>query len=93
MWPNSQFPADLMTFTKEILNGKLYFFVKYLENSCSEKLQEMQSQKPVMKSFLVNLQTYNFTLREKCPNTELFSDPYFPVFSSNTGKVPKPPRI
>ena len=25
-------------------------------------------------------------LREKCPNTEFFSGPYFPVFSSNTGK-------
>ena len=25
MFPNSQFPADFVTFTKEILNGKLYF--------------------------------------------------------------------
>ena len=25
MWPNPQFPADLLTFTKEILNGKLHF--------------------------------------------------------------------
>ena len=25
MWPNPQFPADLITFTKEILNGKLHF--------------------------------------------------------------------
>ena len=25
MWPNSQFPADLVTFTEEILNGKLHF--------------------------------------------------------------------
>ena len=24
MWPNSQFPADLVTFTEEILNGKLH---------------------------------------------------------------------
>ena len=24
MWPNPQFPADLVTFTEEILNGKLY---------------------------------------------------------------------
>ena len=28
MWPNPQFPADLVAFTEEILNGKLYFFVK-----------------------------------------------------------------
>ena len=25
MLPNAQFPADLVTFTEEILNGKLYF--------------------------------------------------------------------
>ena len=25
MSPNPQFPADLVTFTEEILNGKLYF--------------------------------------------------------------------
>ena len=25
MWPNSQFPMDLVTFTDEILNGKLHF--------------------------------------------------------------------
>ena len=25
MWPNPQFPADLVTFTEEILNEKLHF--------------------------------------------------------------------
>ena len=25
MWPNPQFPADLVTFTEEILIGKLHF--------------------------------------------------------------------
>ena len=25
MWPNSQFPTDLVTFTEETLNGKLSF--------------------------------------------------------------------
>ena len=25
MWPNPQFPEDLVTFTEEILNDKLYF--------------------------------------------------------------------
>ena len=30
MWPNPQFPADLVTFTEKILNGKLHFL-------CSEK--------------------------------------------------------
>ena len=26
MSPNPQFPADLLTFTEEILNGKIHFF-------------------------------------------------------------------
>ena len=26
MWTNPQFPEDLFTFTKEILNGKLHLF-------------------------------------------------------------------
>ena len=25
MWPNPQFPADLVTFTQEILNRKIHF--------------------------------------------------------------------
>ena len=25
MWPNPQFPPDLVTFTEKILNGKLHF--------------------------------------------------------------------
>ena len=25
MWPNPQFPADLVKFTEEIFNGKLHF--------------------------------------------------------------------
>ena len=30
MWPNAQLPADFVTFSEEILNGKLHFL-------CSEK--------------------------------------------------------
>ena len=30
MWPNPQFPIDLVTFTEEILNGKLYFLYSVL---------------------------------------------------------------
>ena len=44
MWPNPQFPADLVTLTEEILNGKLHFL-------CSEMwiltlLQKVSSQCP-----------------------------------------------
>ena len=34
MWPNSQETADLVTFTEEILNGKLHFSCRV---HCSEK--------------------------------------------------------
>ena len=30
MWPNTQFPADLVTFTEEILYGKHQFFVHWV---------------------------------------------------------------
>ena len=30
MWPNPQFPADLVTFTEEILNGKIHFLCSAL---------------------------------------------------------------
>ena len=33
MWPNPQFPADLVTFTEETNNGKLHFL-------CSDKYTE-----------------------------------------------------
>ena len=29
MWPNPQFPVDLVTYTGEILNGKLHFLCSY----------------------------------------------------------------
>ena len=35
MWPNPQFPEDLVTFTKEILNRKLHFL-------CSVRLVRLQ---------------------------------------------------
>ena len=30
MWPNTQKTADLVTFTKEILNEKLHFFLQWV---------------------------------------------------------------
>ena len=37
MWPNPQETANLVTFTEEILNEKLAFFVQYLLVSHSRK--------------------------------------------------------
>ena len=31
MWPNPQFPADFVTFTKETLKGKLHFLCNVYE--------------------------------------------------------------
>ena len=39
MWPNPQFPADLVTFTEEILNGKIHFL-------CSAKSVSAYPQHP-----------------------------------------------
>ena len=42
MWPNSQFPTDLVKFTEDVLNGKLHFLccAKFTlnKNICSVNL-------------------------------------------------------
>ena len=49
MWPNPQFPADLVTFTEEIFNGKLHFlcskFWRRGESSRSLKISVFPSDK------------------------------------------------
>ena len=40
MWPNPQLPADFVTFTGEILNGKFYFSC-----SVSKKKREREREK------------------------------------------------
>ena len=37
MWPNPQFPADLVTITGEILNGKLDFFCSVYDGALPGK--------------------------------------------------------
>ena len=41
MWPNPQFPADLFTFTEEILNGKFDFFVQWGVIGLESKKEEI----------------------------------------------------
>ena len=48
MWPNPQFPADLFTFTEEILNGKLHFLCSdisglRISRFCSREWNELGS--------------------------------------------------
>ena len=83
MWPNPQFPADLVTFTEEILNGKLHFL-------CSGKYDNCFRIKKALRALLFFLSWANpyillnsniwltlhvlifFTLCEKCLNAEFF---------------------
>ena len=37
MWPNPQFPADLVTFTEKILNQKLFFRTGEVNESIPQK--------------------------------------------------------
>ena len=48
MWPNPQFPADLVTFTEETFNGKLHFLCN--DKTCSDHTQTMQLQKDNVKT-------------------------------------------
>ena len=45
MWSNPQFPADLVTFTEDILNGKLHFL-------CSVRLSLFSNQTTAITSLL-----------------------------------------
>ena len=36
MWPNLQLPADLVTFTEEVLNGKSLLYVVQIKWICHE---------------------------------------------------------
>ena len=40
MWPNPQETADLVTFTEEILNRKLHFFVQWYSLTCFDPVMK-----------------------------------------------------
>ena len=43
MWPNHQDTADLVTFTEEILNGKLHFLCSDLAKKLKQRRQNIQN--------------------------------------------------
>ena len=43
MWPNPQETADLVTFTEEILNGKLHFLCSGYSSSTGSPLQKISA--------------------------------------------------
>ena len=52
MWPNPQFPADLVRFIEEILNGKIHFFMQ-----CKNEIFEPDPTKMRILLFLL-MKTY-----------------------------------
>ena len=49
MLPNAQFPADLVTFTEEILNGKLNFLCSVAEININQKYQMRHNTNTIFK--------------------------------------------
>ena len=43
MWPNPHFPADLVTLTEEILNGKLHFWCSACTNNQTDYSNSMST--------------------------------------------------
>ena len=43
MWPNPQLPPDLVTFTEELLNGKLHFLCNVFEVSNNNAMAFIQA--------------------------------------------------
>ena len=60
MWLNPQVSADLVTFTEEILNGKISFFVQYNILGCVQKVWNFSTK---------------FSYSDQCA-AETFSHPY-----------------
>ena len=60
MWPNPQFPENLVTFTEKILNGKLHFlcsvFVNKMEIKQNKKIKQPGFRNVHMVFFKMSLQ-------------------------------------
>ena len=75
MWPNPQYPADLVTFTEEILNGKLHF-------SCSEcPIKRIQLGKQIVFAFGLYMGRFFWVLEFVCV-------PYLKVWSNSKLNFP-----
>ena len=67
MWPNPQFPEDLVTFTEEILDDKLYFLCNvyqklHIHKSISQDMSNnifTAKSKPVTCGVNIDIMNYN----------------------------------
>ena len=62
MWPNPQFIADLVTFTQEILNGKLHFL-------CSESQSAINTLSQNSRGIVVFIDDFEKVLPRRFINT------------------------
>ena len=68
-------------FSRSGIKPQKSLLAQFLLNDCTDFLRFEFS------LFWITLEERDgLSLREKCPNTEFFSGPYFPVFGLNTGK-------
>ena len=88
MWPNSQFFADLITFTEKILNIKLHFFVQWcwyrvLRQNC----EQFQSFCYYLDTPTNNINSLSQTITAwKVSKYGVIPVTHFPVFELNTEK-------
>ena len=57
MGPNPQLPADLVTFTEEILNGKLHFLCSVIAKLAAYELSVNKSSLKLIQNFLSKKET------------------------------------
>ena len=77
MWLNPQFPADLVTFTEEILNGKLHFL-------CSGSTLSYQWKSQI---FGLNVLVYCYTANQYSKITSIFQIFQTKVLALNINKT------
>ena len=97
MWPNPQEPADLVTFTEEILNGKLQFLCSdktinwclwvFLPSSIGNNSFYWHERKGLLQSHMIIHKwryQYHLNNRMKIVRIRSFSGPFFAAFGLNT---------
>ena len=66
MLPNPQFPADLVTLTKEILNGKLHFLCRVRYSSVYQRGLRSKFYKFIFRWDVGKYETEKFMPLEQC---------------------------
>ena len=97
MCSNPQFPANLVTFTEEILNGKLHFLCSIIKREFKRfftiwplqliwHLKHSQSNLNLLQSFVKLALHFIFTAW-KVSGSVVFTGPHFPTFGLKMGWI------